>query len=378
MKICLIPVFLSLIIYVILFLKGKKIGDLYITEHLRNKFENILLYFNIFEVQYPESYLNNEKLLGLHVRDIEKDAYRAYPILKELKQKDYFRIFKVNLHLSCKVFFKRNIIYKENCFQNEKSECEEMNSFYKIISGMQSNIAVLSSEYFYLKNDFVFGEIQINNKFNNDYFKNLNYDYSVTFFKEKIGLYPERIENLYFTFAILLRSMCRLKSLFKQCKCNSGYEQNDKEAVRLLDDLLENFYHSCSSKEFLEPLFPQHGKDILSKFMNITNILDCVPCVKCRLHGKLKTTALQIALVEGVSDEHIGSLERNEITALINSLYYFADSILIINKFEDRLKLKKTIFIFYVLSFSLFLFLVIYSIIFLTIRNYKKKKKKVA
>ncbi|CZT98902.1 hypothetical protein PFAG_03342 [Plasmodium falciparum Santa Lucia] len=465
MKICLIPVFLSLIIYVILFLKGKKIGDLYITEHLRNKFENILLYFNIFEVQYPESYLNNEKLLGLHVRDIEKDAYRAYPILKELKQKDYFRIFKVNLHLSCKVFLKGNekckeikkcsvceceqdeipynfrtneieiienkmtnedlkktfiesklykdilgiyapsnegfisyvdlvynspsftayegrniwnMIYKENCFQNEKSECEEMNSFYKIISGMQSNIAVLSSEYFYLKNDFLFGEIQINNKFNNDYFKNLNYDYSVTFFKEKIGLYPERIENLYFTFAILLRSMCRLKSLFKQCKCNSGYEQNDKEAVRLLDDLLENFYHSCSSKEFLEPLFPQHGKDILSKFMNITNILDCVPCVKCRLHGKLKTTALQIALVEGVSDEHIGSLERNEITALINALYYFADSILIINKFEDRLKLKKTIFIFYVLSFSLFLFLVIYSIIFLTIRNYKKKKKKVA
>ncbi|KYN98882.1 putative endoplasmic reticulum oxidoreductin [Plasmodium gaboni] len=465
MRILLIPLILSLITYAIIFLKGKKISYIYISDNIRNKFENILLYFNIFEVQYPQSYINNEKLLGLHVRDIEKDAYRVYPILKELKQKDYFRVFKVNLHLSCKAFLKGNekckeikkcsvceceqdeipynfrtneieiienkmtnedlkktfiesklykdilgiyapsnegfisyvdlvynspsftayegrniwnMIYKENCFQNEKSECEEMNSFYKIISGMQSNIAVLSSEYFYLKNDFVFGEIQMNNKFNNDYLKNLNYDYSVTFFKEKIGLYPERIENLYFTFAILLRSMCRLKSLFKQCKCNSGYEQNDKEAVRLLDDLLENFYHSCSSKEFLEPLFPQHGKDILSKFMNITNILDCVPCVKCRLHGKLKTTALQIALVEGVSDEHIGSLERNEITALINALYYFADSILIINKFEDRLKLKKTIFIFYVLSFSLFLFLVIYSIVFLTIRNYKKKKKKVA
>nr|SPJ13381.1 endoplasmic reticulum oxidoreductin,putative [Plasmodium sp. DRC-Itaito] len=202
----------------------------------------------------------------------KREENRVYPILKELKQKDYFRVFKVNLHLSCKAFLKvnekckeikkcsvceceqdeipynfrtneieiienkmtnedlkktfiesklykdilgiyapsnegfisyvdlvynspsftayegRNIwnmIYKENCFQNEKSECEEMNSFYKIISGMQSNIAVLSSEYFYLKNDFVFGEIQMNNKFNNDYFKNLNYDYSVTFLKKK-------------------------------------------------------------------------------------------------------------------------------------------------------------------------------------------------
>ncbi|KNC36840.1 endoplasmic reticulum oxidoreductin [Plasmodium falciparum RAJ116] len=311
MKICLIPVFLSLIIYVILFLKGKKKGDLYITELLRNKFENILLYFNIFEVQYPESYLNNEKLLGLHVRDIEKDAYRAYPILKELKQKDYFRIFKVNLHLSCKVFLKGN----EKCKEIKKCsvcECEQDEIPY----------------------NFRTNEIEIiENKMTNE-------DLKKTFIE--------------------------------------SYEQNDKEAVRLLDDLLENFYHSCSSKEFLEPLFPQHGKDILSKFMNITNILDCVPCVKCRLHGKLKTTALQIALVEGVSDEHIGSLERNEITALINALYYFADSILIINKFEDRLKLKKTIFIFYELSFSLFLFLEIYSIIFLTIRNYKKKKKKVA
>ncbi|KAI4838360.1 endoplasmic reticulum oxidoreductin [Plasmodium brasilianum] len=462
MKISIVSFFLALILFCA-FLKTRYF-DFFISyrEKINEHFNEILLYFNIFEIKFPSSYINNEKLLGLHVQDIEKDAYKIYPILKELKQKDYFRIFKVNLHLSCKFLkvnekckelkkcnvcecenddipynFRTNeieiiedklsnedlkktftesklykdilgiyapsnegfisyvdlvfnspsftdyegkniwnMIYKENCFQHSENECKEMNSFYKIISGMQSNIAVLSSEYYYLKNDFVFGEMYKDNSIKNDYFKNINYDYNITFFKEKIALHPDRIENLYFTFAILLRALCRLKSLFRQCKCNSGFEENDKEAIKLLNDLLEQGYHSCLSEEFLEPIFPTHGKEILSKFMNITNILDCVPCVKCRLHGKLKTTALQIALVEGVSYEHIGSLERNEITAIINALYYFADSILIINKFEERLKLKKALFIFYLLSFCLFLFLIIYSIIFITVRNHNKKKKR--
>ncbi|GAW81008.1 endoplasmic reticulum oxidoreductin [Plasmodium gonderi] len=462
MKIAVISVLLP-IIFTGLFLKTKE-QDTFISYGviLKERFKEILLYFNIFDIEFPSSYVHNEKILGLHVRDIEKDAYEVYPILKELKQKDYFRIFKVNLHIPCKIlkvnekckemkkcsvceceneeipynfrtneieiiedkmsnedlkktfienklykdilgiyatsdegfltyvdlvynspsftaYEGRNIwnkIYKENCFQNEKNGCKEMKSFYRIISGMQSNIAILSAEYYYLKNDFVFGDLHSVDVIKSDYFKKLNYDYNVNFFKEKIALYPERIENLYFTFAILLRAMCRLKPLVSQCKCNSGQEQNDKEALKLLDNLLGNLYHACSSKEFLEPIFPTHGKEILAKFMNITNILDCVPCVKCRLHGKLKTTALQIALVEGMSNEHIGSLERNEITALINSLYYFADSIIILNKFEERLKLKRATFIFYLLSFCLCIILIVYSVIFITVRNYNKEKKK--
>ncbi|SCO62080.1 endoplasmic reticulum oxidoreductin, putative [Plasmodium berghei] len=269
-----------------------------------------------------------------------------------------------------------NRIYLENCFQNGENACKEMNNFYKIISGMQSSIAALASEYYYLKNDFVFGDMHTDNTIKNHYIKKIDYDYNLSFFKEKIALYPDRIENLYFTFAILLRALCRLKPLFSQCKCNSGIKENDKDAFKLLNEFLGKQYHSCSSEEFLEPIFPTHGKEILSKFMNITSILDCVPCIKCKLHGKLKTTALQIALVEGVGDEHIGSLERNEATALINAIYHFADSILIIKKFEERLKLKKTLFIFYLVSLILFILLLLLSIIFINMRTLRKKKKK--
>lgn len=426
------------------------------------KIQGILLHFNIFNIQYPESYQNNEKVRGVFIRDIEKDAYKVYPILKNLKQKDYFRVFKVNLHKTCtffkmnekctnkrhcsvcecedneipenfktnsfeiiesktntedmkKTFLKNELysdilgiydnsgdgfvsyidlvynspsytgykgryiwdkIYKENCFSDNENECKEIKNFYNIISGMQSNIALLSSEYFYLLNEKELERTKLDSQFFSESHPQLKYTYNISFFKEKIALYPKRIENLFFTFAILLRAVCRLKNLFKQCKCNSGYEDNDKEAVSLLNELLENSYFSCSSKEFLEPLFPTQGNPILHKFSNITKIIDCVPCVKCRLHGKLKTAALQIALIEGVSDKNIGSLERNEITAFINALYYFADSIIIIKKFEERLKIRKMFFIFFFFALLLFKCLLIYSIIFLINRKSKKQKMK--
>ncbi|SCM22301.1 endoplasmic reticulum oxidoreductin, putative [Plasmodium berghei] len=418
MKIYLISYVVPILVYLLYILLNNQKGLSKYNNYINSKLNDVLLFFNIYEIKFPNSYNNNEQILGLHIRDIEEDSRVAYEILKELTQKNYFRIFKVNLHVPCKLqkisekcnektkcsvcectedeipynfrtneveiihdqyaqedlkktfiaskLYKDilgtyvpsdegflsyvdliynspsytayegksiwNRIYLENCFQNGENACKEMNNFYKIISGMQSSIAALASEYYYLKNDFVFGDMHTDNTIKNHYIKKIDYDYNLSFFKEKIALYPDRIENLYFTFAILLRALCRLKPLFSQCKCNSGIKENDKDAFKLLNEFLGKQYHSCSSEEFLEPIFPTHGKEILSKFMNITSILDCVPCIKCKLHGKLKTTALQIALVEGVGDEHIGSLERNEATALINAIYHFADSILIIKK----------------------------------------------
>ncbi|CAD2091642.1 endoplasmic reticulum oxidoreductin, putative [Plasmodium vinckei brucechwatti] len=461
MKIYLISYVFPLMVYLLYTLLKDQRGFSQYNDYLMSKINDALLYFNIYEIKFPNSYLNNEKILGLHIQDIEEDSRVAYEILKELTQKNYFRIFKVNLHIPCKLqkisekcnektkcsvcectedeipynfrtneveiihdqyaqedlkqtfiaskLYKDilgtydpsnegflsyvdliynspsytayegksiwNRIYLENCFQNGENTCTEMNNFYKIISGMQSCIAALSSEYYYLKNDFVFGDMHTDHTIKNHYIKKIDYDYNISFFKEKLALYPDRIENLYFTFAVLLRALCRLKPLFSQCKCNSGIKENDKDAFNLLNEFLGKHYHSCSSEEFLEPIFPNHGKEILSKFMNITSILDCVPCIKCKLHGKLKTTALQIALVEGVGHEHIGSLERNEATALINAIYHFADAILIIKKFEERLKLKKTLFIFYVVSVTLFILLVLLSVIYITIRARRKKKK---
>ena len=57
--------------------------------------------------------------------------------------------------------------------------------------------------------------------------------------------------------------------------------------------------------------------------------MDCVGCEKCRLWGKLQTlglgTALKILLSE--EDELIGTLQRDEVIALVNTAAQFAKSV---------------------------------------------------
>lgn len=72
-------------------------------------------------------------------------------------------------------------------------------------------------------------------------------------------------------------------------------------------------------------------------FRNISMIMDCVACEKCRMWAKLETlglaTALKIVLAEDPSE--YANLQRNEIIALINSLKQHAQSIEDLRKFND-------------------------------------------
>ena len=58
--------------------------------------------------------------------------------------------------------------------------------------------------------------------------------------------------------------------------------------------------------------------EFLSNFRNVSRIMDCVGCEKCRLWGKLQLlgigTALKILIT--ADDEDIGHLQRNEVIAL--------------------------------------------------------------
>ncbi|CAN0331265.1 unnamed protein product, partial [Ectocarpus fasciculatus] len=74
-------------------------------------------------------------------------------------------------------------------------------------------------------------------------------------------------------------------------------------------------------------------QEFMHKFHNISRIMDCVGCEKCKLWGKLETlglgTALKIMLfssdVEGEQD--LKSLSRNELIALVNTAAQLAKSV---------------------------------------------------
>ena len=77
----------------------------------------------------------------------------------------------------------------------------------------------------------------------------------------------------------------------------------------------------------------------VNRFHNISKIMDCVTCERCRLWGKLQIlglgTALKILLADG--DEFgLGVLQRNEVVALINTLAQLAKSVDSIRDWQRR------------------------------------------
>lgn len=85
-------------------------------------------------------------------------------------------------------------------------------------------------------------------------------------------------------------------------------------------------------------------------FRNVSRIMDCVGCDKCRLWGKLQVTGLGTALkllfsYDGASplssplnpdqDPHAVVLSRSELVAFVNTLHRLSESLAAVDKFRS-------------------------------------------
>ncbi|CAM9722190.1 unnamed protein product, partial [Hapterophycus canaliculatus] len=74
-------------------------------------------------------------------------------------------------------------------------------------------------------------------------------------------------------------------------------------------------------------------QEFMHTFHNISRIMDCVGCEKCKLWGKLETlglgTALKIMLFSSDAEgkKELASLSRNELIALVNTAAQLAKSV---------------------------------------------------
>ena len=92
-----------------------------------------------------------------------------------------------------------------------------------------------------------------------------------------------------------------------------------------------------SSEEELHRL----RQEFFVKFHNISRVMDCVGCEKCRLWGKLQTLGLgtAIKIVLGQPEDRTGAggrfeFQRNEVIALINTAHQLAKSIKAVDAFQ--------------------------------------------
>uniref|UniRef100_A0A4W5QH64 Endoplasmic reticulum oxidoreductase 1 beta n=1 Tax=Hucho hucho TaxID=62062 RepID=A0A4W5QH64_9TELE len=228
--------------------------------------------------------------------------------------------------------------------------CLEKRVFYRLISGLHSSINIhLCAEYLLAEG----------------WSKSL-WGPNVQEFRQRFdpaetkGEGTRRLKNLYFLYLIELRALSKVAPYFDRAFVN--LYTGDRQEDRATKELLLQFFNETKA-------FPMHfdeksmfaGQKIEAKtlkeefrlhFKNISRIMDCVGCSKCRLWGKLQTQGLGTALKILFSEKEIKNLPehspskgfqltRQDIVALLNSFGRLSTSIHQLHSFRALLKEKR-------------------------------------
>ncbi|CAL8329327.1 unnamed protein product [Merluccius merluccius] len=265
-----------------------------------------------------------------------------------------------------------NSIYEENCFKPRsvyrplnplapsrgegfynwlEGLCLEKRVFYKLISGLHSSINIhLCSQYLL---DEGWGK--------SVWGPNVQEFLQRFDPAETKGEGTRRLKNLYFLYLIELRALSKVAPYFERTFVHL-YTGNTQEDRATKDLLLQVFNETKAFPMHFDESSMFAGKKLEAKilkeefrlhFKNISRIMDCVGCSKCRLWGKLQTQGLGTALKILFSEKEIQSLSesgpspqgfqltRQEIVALLNGFGRLSTSIHQLHIFRSLLKVKR-------------------------------------
>lgn len=157
--------------------------------------------------------------------------------------------------------------------------------FYKLISGLHTSISLHICQEWLDRKTGQWVLIILTKIMNTDCFY------------ERVGKYPERIENLYFLWAVTTHSVRKLVPLIKDHSFCEG--TGDKMKIKSLLKQIQQQTASCEPTFDETMLFSKSSElrvQFRDSFRNISRIMDCVGCEKCRLWGKIQTSGLGTAL----------------------------------------------------------------------------------
>ncbi|KAG0285947.1 hypothetical protein BGZ96_009882 [Linnemannia gamsii] len=165
-------------------------------------------------------------------------------------------------------------------------------------------------------------------------------------FVSRVGAHPDRLENIFFDYSILVRAVTKLSGYLRDYEFCTGNPEEDANVKAMVDKLIEVSNKSPAIFDekamFVGPGAQALKLEFRDHFRNITKIMDCVGCEKCRLWGKVQTSGLGTALkiLFSYNDEHLNPikhpnlLQRTEIVALFNTLNRVSESVASIARFR--------------------------------------------
>ena len=215
----------------------------------------------------------------------------------------------------------------------DDDECLEKRVFYRVISGMHASIST------HLCYDYL-------NQTTGQWGPNL------TCYISRLHEYPERISNLYFNYALVLRALAKVRpALAGYTFCSGDLAQDaatKKQILHLADQIAAGPRIYDESLMFADSSVAstELKGDFRARFRNVSRTMDCVGCDKCRLWGKLQTagygTALKILFeFDEKNPSNNPPLRRTELVALVNTLDKISHSLVALGELEQMLDHKQ-------------------------------------
>ncbi|KAM4680053.1 ERO1-like protein beta isoform 3-T3 [Amazona ochrocephala] len=334
------------------------------------------------------------------------NTFKIFPKIQKLQERDYFRYYKVNLKRPCPFWADDGHCSIKDCHvepcpeskipvgikagssnkyskaannSKELEDCEQANKlgavnstlrprsvyrplnplapsrglclekrvFYKLISGLHASINLHLCANYLLEETWGKPCWGPNVKEFTRRFDPV----------ETKGEGPRRLKNLYFLYLIELRALSKVAPYFERSVVDlyTGNGHEDAESKALLLDIFRDTksFHMHFDEKSMFAGDKKGAKSLKEEFRlhfkNISRIMDCVGCDKCRLWGKLQTQGLGTALKILFSEKEIQSLPENspskgfqltrqEIVALVNAFGRLSTSIKELQNFKVLLQ----------------------------------------
>lgn len=290
-----------------------------------------------------------------------------------MENKDWLNDFEIRGHNGIYINLEKNkenytgyqgqdiwkAIYEENCFLDEREKmCLEKKIFFKIISGFHANVNLnicLNIDDFSLskfKENLLQNFLDHKDRINNLFF--LHFLFTSAFFEFKDKLEEKIYYDLFYTGNE--KEDLIAKSFFEEIYFTKNKQNDLNNTTR--NDIYYHFSKGLKNSQSVKNFIKYEKIDeIKIRFKKINEILNCVSCQKCRLHGKMQIYGISLMLK--ILFNHKISIDRNEFIAFINTFEKISRSIKFIA--DSLIEYKKTDMNFQKLYFSLIAILILFS-----------------
>merc|ERR1712238_568883 len=156
----------------------------------------------------------------------------------------------------------------------------EQRLYNRFISGLHSSISLhIAHSYCLEMNPTIIGECQM-------------WGLNDTMAYDRVLKYPDRVENLYVAFSLLLRAVVKAGVAITAAVPE---QLDDIQATRSSSSSSRN-HHSGDEDGDVDQLKSKRKTELQRRFQHLTSIMQCVGCDRCKLWGTLQTLGVGTAL----------------------------------------------------------------------------------